>query len=100
MEHWCNNADRGENRSTRKEEILSQCHFVYHKSHIKLLGIECGNPKQSEFTKSETSEDIFVSNVYRFPTEHCSSWKVPRFCPFVLLVRVTCRAAVPTLLCV
>jgi hypothetical protein len=32
MEHWCNEIDRGKPKYSGKN--LSQCQFVYHKSHM------------------------------------------------------------------
>lgn len=38
MEHYWNNTDRGEPKKLRS--ILSQCHYVHHKSHMDFPGIE------------------------------------------------------------
>jgi hypothetical protein len=40
MEHGWNDIDRGKPKYS--ERNLSQCHFVYHKSHMDRLGIEPG----------------------------------------------------------
>jgi hypothetical protein len=43
MEHWWNEIDRGKPKYSGK--ILSQCHFVHHKSHMDGPGIEPGPPR-------------------------------------------------------
>jgi hypothetical protein len=43
MEHRWNETDRGKPKYSEKN--LSQCHFVYHKSHMDQLGIETGPPR-------------------------------------------------------
>jgi hypothetical protein len=43
MEHRWNEIDRGKPKYSEKN--LSQCHFVYHKSHMDRPGIETGPPQ-------------------------------------------------------
>jgi hypothetical protein len=43
MEHQWNEIDRGKPKYS--EKILSQCHFVHHKSYVDRPGIEPGPPR-------------------------------------------------------
>jgi hypothetical protein len=42
-EPWLNNTDRGKVKNSKKN--LSQCHFVHHKSHMDVFGLELVSPR-------------------------------------------------------
>lgn len=57
---------------------------------IRLATFSVAINNEFKILKTVKSGSMCVYNDPRFPKKHCF-WKVPRLCPFVLLVKVTRR---------